>query len=553
MNSQKVKNKEVFFDRIKELAKNPDTYRYLLFLVFFYSVFYYGVNFMNAGNSYDQAMAFRPFCIAMGLLVLTLMDVKSWFHFWSLGYLPIWYVVTHVAYEKHWIKDTCEYQFAEVIRAGKLVILVWGLVLIAVIYEMVRKKSWKRIRSYEPVLCILWVLFVVWTAIFQRGYFYINFFLIGFSSLFFVMGGNEKRRKLFFRAFSDAFLLYYVYLIYKTLMHRPYDTERYLAYFANSNMGGMYFACAVCVMFHCIDEWWHSNMRKVIKIPVITAYYLVLGFTLGLAMFNYTRTTILGLLFAFATAFIIQMIKEKKKWQVLLRYVLVLLTAAILFQPTYYVIRYVPAMVNEPSFFEGEYNLERKIKKNDSVDSPKYTTMAQYLRLAFGKWGILINFEEREETGETTVELDNRDVTNGRIGIWKTYLSRTNLTGHYPGHIEMEDGYFCYHAHNTYFHILYQYGLPAGILLLLLAIFSYVYAIYIYIRHGKKEKHLFLALLLTAVCLISQVTEWMGHPAYVICCSYMLMIGMLMTEPRRRIKPEKLSRGRIEKQRQKRR
>ena len=216
-----IKDKELLANRVKEAAKNPDTYRYLLFLVFFYSIFYYGVNFMNAGNSYDQAMAFRPFCIAVGLLVLTLMDVKSWFHFWSLGYLPIWYVATHIAYEKHWIKDICEYQFVDVIRSGKLVILVWGLVLIAIVYDFVRKKNWKQIKKCQPVLSIIWVLFVLWTAIFQRGYFYINFFLIGFTALFLAMAENKERRKLLIRAFTDACLLHYVYLVYRILMHRP--------------------------------------------------------------------------------------------------------------------------------------------------------------------------------------------------------------------------------------------------------------------------------------------------------------------------------------------
>lgn len=606
MSSPKVKDTNKLLDRIKEIAKRPDTYRYLLFVVFFYAVFYYGVRFMNAGNSYDQAMAFRPFCISMGLAVLTFMDVNEWLSIYSVIYLPVWYVLMHYGYERHIIPDTCEYQFVDVIRTGKLVALVWGIVLIAVVRDLIwglikklknigaaanvennanasakeqglKKASFigsvigylkkqpgamHKLSSFHLVLAGLWLVFVIWTLIFQRGYFYINFFFVGFTSFHYVMSGQEERKKVLWRAICDAAILSLVYIVYKSLMHRPYDTKRYMAYFANSNMAGMYFASMVAVLFYRVDEWWHLNCKKAVKVVMLTGYYIVLGFTICLALFNYTRTTIMGLGFAFVTAFVVQLLmagkkkssskkngesensdvqkhnsswitkRDEKKSMVVLRYGIVILVVAALFQLTYNIIRYVPAKINEPSYFDAEYNPEKKVMRGDPVDSPKYTSMAAYLRIAFGKWGILINFEDREETGETTVEVDTeRDVTNGRVDIWKTYLGATNLTGHYPGHITLDSGYFVYHGHSTYIHILYQYGLVAGLLFAVITVLNYAYSVLLYLKRGAENKYLLLAVLFSSICLIGYVTEWMGHPAYIICSMMYTIMGMIVTEP----------------------
>lgn len=525
-----MKNK---LDILKEKLTDADTYRYILGIVFFYGILFYGIQFMNAGNSYAQAMAFRSFCVAVALLILTFTQLRFWFHFGTLLYLPVCYFGTRIAYERHWIQDICEYQFVDVIRLGKLVILLWGILLIGLARELIRNQAWRNIKQVHPILGSLWAGFVLWTAIFQREYFYINFFLLGFTTLFWSLNQKEKWKKQMLQAFTDAMLLSFFYISYKTLMHRPYDTERYQAYFSNSNVGGMYFASAVVVLFFRIHLTIQRARKGALKSISLVLQYLLLGFAICLALYNYTRTTILGLGFAFLTGLVVELITAPKKKKIWLKYGMVILVVIALFQPTYQAIRYIPAKMDAPFYFDGEYNPERKVLPGEPIDSPKYVSMNQYLRIVFGKWGIYINFEEREEAGETTVEVDaQRDVTNGRVEIWKTYLSHTNATGHYPGHLTMDSGYFCYHAHSTYFHILYQYGLVGGILFALLAIFGYGLSIYYYIRKGKKEPWLLFPLLMTATCLIGQVTEWMGHPAYVICFSYMLSLGLLMTEKR---------------------
>lgn len=503
--------------------------RYLFFVIFFCEIIYAGIRFMNAGVNYEQAVSFRLFCIGFGLLALSMMKIKQWMTIWSLIYLPVWYFSTHIAYERHWIADVCEYQYVDVIRLGKLVILIWGIILIAIVYELIKNRQIS-FKGFHPLLGSLWLAFIVLLTIFKKEYFYASFYVICMTSVYWVMSRNQRQRAVWW-ALQDAVILSFFYVSFMSLMRRPYDCERYTTYFANANMAGMFLACVIAVLFNRIDLWmkkWHEAKKYIVG---IVFYYLMLGFACSLAIFNYTRTTLMGLGFAFIVLFILQMLRSPKKRKVLLQYGLVIVSVVSLFHATYYAIRYIPAYMNVPYFFMGEYNPETRIMKDDPIDSPKYTTIESFLTLALGKWGIYVPLTEeaKEESSEVVIDTE-RDVTNGRIDIWKAYLEKTNWEGHYPGHITLESGYFTYHAHSTYIHVLYQYGILTGIIYGLLNFCAFVVAVCRYWKKGQEEgfHDLLLAVLVIGICLMSQVTEWMGHPAYVINMMLFMMYGMLL-------------------------
>ena len=155
--------------------------RYFVFVILFCEIIYAGIRFMNAGVNYEQAVAFRLFCIGFGLLVLSMMEIGQWMTIWSLLYLPVCYFFTRVAYQKHWIADTCEYQHVDVIRMGKLVILIWGIVLIAIVYDLIKKRRID-FRGFHPLLGSIWLAFIVLLTIFKKEYFYATFFVICMTS-----------------------------------------------------------------------------------------------------------------------------------------------------------------------------------------------------------------------------------------------------------------------------------------------------------------------------------------------------------------------------------
>ncbi len=502
-----------------------------------------GISFMNAGDNYGQVVAFRRFCVAFGGMVLAGFPVEFWLTIWSGIYLPVCYLVCHFAYQKHWIPDLCNYEFADVIRLGKLVILVWGLIFIAILRDLilhpgklsrlVRKKEAPAKLRPQKILWIVYIAFAVLFTVFNPGYSYEGFFVVGYSAFYYMLSVAKKegRVRMFTDAFLDAALLSMFYVSYQCLLHRPYDTERYLTYFSNSNNAGGYLACISAVMAGRIARA-RAQKNRSKRIPALFLNYVFFVWTGILIIYNYTRTTILGLLFAYFVLFVLRMLTEQKKKKVVFRYLLavVLLLAAVV--PGYLAIRYIPAYADNPTALYAEYNPERRVIKGDPVDSPKYTSITEYLRLALGKWGIMVDFGHGEggiTEQEKKVEIDpERDVTNGRTEIWKAYLGRITFAGHYPGHIEIEEGKLIYHAHNSYLQMIYQFGILTGLAYAMLVAGAFVTAVWTYRKRRSLRKALTFPLLMSALYMFAMMTESLCYPAYVICFSALYNCGLLM-------------------------
>jgi hypothetical protein len=345
---------------------------------------------------------------------------------------------------------------------------------------------------------------------------------------------KEGRSRQFLDVFLDAGLLSLLYVSGQCLLHRPYDTERYLTYFSNSNMAGGYLACISAIMAGRIARARKKKDRSKRVIALVVNYVFFI-WTGVLIVYNYTRTTILGLLFAYFVLFVLRMLTEKKKKKVVLQYLLAAGLLLLAVYPGYLAIRYIPAYVDNPTALYAEYKPERRIIRGDPVDSPKYTSITEYLRLALGKWGIMVDFGHGEGgiSGQNEkVEIDTeRDVTNGRKEIWAAYLSRLSFKGHNPGHIETEDGSIIYHAHNSYLQMIYQYGLFAGLAYALLVVGAFATAVWTYWKRRSLRKVMVFPLLMSAVYMLAMMTEWLCHPAYVICFSFAYNCGLLMFAP----------------------
>ena len=533
--------------------------RGILLAVLFYMCFCAGVAFVNSPNSYEQAVNFRLFCIGMGLITLFIMDWKSWISLPVVIWIPIWYVFTHFAYEKHWIADTCNYEFVDIIRYGKLVILVWGAALIANIFtipKMINKESLLLdIKKPSHIIRLLWILWIILLAIFNPGYGYTAFIVLGYS-LFFYVQSDKDIRCVARNAFFAGSVMSFAFVSARSVLQRPFDTERYQLYFQNENAAGEYLASVTAVLFCRLEMIWHAEdgddillinglvpgfkwLKKGQSIKIVSQvfYYLLMIWDLILVVLNYTRTTILAMSVAFLTVFVIDMIRSRKKIFVLLRYLAIPILTLVLLYPGFLLVRYMPSKFDDPYFYTWEYNPETKVVQGDPAQSPKYTEFTDLVRIIFGKWGILIDFAgdgtavTHDGSAQTeTIEIDHKDVSNGRSTIWKAYIPRLSFAAHYPGHIELEDGTLIYHAHNTYLQVAYQYGILAGAVLFLLNAASVIVALILYFKVGEKKAYLSYPIFTAITVSLGMMTEWMGHPSYVIFVALIFAIGMLMHE-----------------------
>ncbi len=499
------------------------------------------VDYVNSGTNYDQAMAFRPICISMAIVFIALMDPKTWINIITPVWAIIGFLLSRVAYINHWIYDINDYKYPEIIRMGKIVIILWGIVIISVLTDWIRKKqAGKRNRKIAWIVAIPWILFNILSVVFMREYYYVLYICIVFNLAGYIFLYKEKR-EFFVDKFELAGVASFLYIAYMSLVHRPFDKQRYLSYFTNENTAGFYFAVISVVIYMRLYRWYKKDVTeekdKKTRTCAIIGYLILFGIEMGFTLLNYARTTIIGLLFSFAVMFVIHMITEDKK-ETAGRAGAALLFVILLFYPTFLMIRYIPAYICKPVFLAWEYDPEERIIPGDPVDSDKYTSITRYLRIVFGKWGLMINFEdaiydEDEVVSDQKVEIDkDRDVTNGRMEIWSAYISKLNMTGHFPNYIYLDpndESTFIFHGHNTYLNVMYQYGVPTGIIYGLLNGFAYLYGAYMLLKKRSKDHGMVFAVMMLGTVMMAQLTETMVHPAYLITMSIYFSIMIIMT------------------------
>lgn len=500
------------------ILKYKDKAVYVISMALFFVISYMSVKYCNAGHSYEQDVPFRVICISIALLALIHLPLKDTLTLWSVIWLPVCYVITHIGYEKHWIPDNCDYQFVDLIRLGKLVVLTWGLMLIALIKNIVREDLVRKFLvwmeendKFKKTAVMLWLLYAAVLTVINPGYEYVIVFTIGFPAVM-ISCRQAKRGKALFNAYLDGMLLCFLALSFKSLLHRPYDTERYLFYFSNENMAGMYLSVIMITMVYRLEKAWNMAKSRLRTLFLILGHLIIVWNGI-LVVFNYTRTYLLGMGFSLFVYFCVRLFKHKEKKGFVLHFFLPVVMTLLCLYPGYLVLRYVPAFSNSPVYFTGEWGNDTRVQPDDPIDSPRYTSINRFLRLSFGKLGINLDLNDGEEreAQDSFIEIsEDRDVSNGRMFVWKNFLQRMTIRGHYPGHIVLDGDWVIYHAHNTYFQNMFQFGIPAGIFFGVIILAAYIYSAVSFL---KKRGGSF-AMLAMGNMMVGMLTEWSGHPAY---------------------------------------
>lgn len=506
----------------------------ILTLIFFTVCIAACVHFSNAGNSFLQAVVFRTLVLSFGILLLLQLKLTEILKIYNLLYLIVCFVFMHFAYLNHWIADTCDYKFASVIRLAKISAMVWGVVIIAVIRRILAGIKEEVIGGWRK-LPFEWLAFAIFISLFNPGYTNALFFPICFSCAFYLMRGYDERKRMF-TGFVRAQVIVLVLFSAFSLLFRPYDAdERYMGYFNNSNSAGEFFACSFAVLF--VMTWKlaiRKNKEKADMVKTVLSA-LLLCWNGVLVFYNYTRTVIVGLFAALVVFAILCVIR--KGGRKLLKYGLIyLLLQILLLYPGYLMLRYIPAYVGRPKLLYAENLIENKVVSGDPVDSEKYISIQEFFTLALGKMGIYVKFDvpEREEQTEAVVIDTDRDVTNGRKEIWAAFAGKLSFSGHYPGHIYLDNGKgeetLVYHAHNSYLQIFYQYGFLTFLSFVIMIAGSFIRSGLAYLKSKKKRNRFLLPLIMSGLIMMSMMTEWIWHPAYSICFAYMITYGYLMNE-----------------------
>ena len=205
---------------------------------------------------------------------------------------------------------------------------------------------------------------------------------------------------------------------------------------------------------------------------------------------------------------------------------MIAVTVILCFVPAYWAVRYIPALVDEPMYFEADIaKMDKKVQSGEGMDSPKYISLKEVVKSSFGRilW-FLDEEEEIEEVIEEVVEASRRRLfptlqvqaaeaddwdesmwdwteydevyiepgsdqwhpimtveefaknpVKVRASIYKYYVEHIRLFGKRTGEdvVWVSRDYSAPHAHNIFLQIAGDFGAIAGVLFLGLIIVAY--------------------------------------------------------------------------------
>lgn len=429
----------------------------------------------------------------------------------------------------------------------------YGIVLIRLLYAW--KVERRRSRMWKVVFGV-WLIMMLGMVIIRPDVTWAGWFLL-FFGCFYLTEFNEEDLNNLYSGMLEGIIIGFLLLQTCACMFRPYDMLRYEGMYSNANINALFYLLAYGAV---LCKWYQMKLKRrpiLLRLPVIA----LTGVLFGLTFLTMGRTALISILLLTVIFLLFQVISRKRGRlrMVLLDAGAVALAVFLSFLPTYYVVRYLPAYVDMPLFFEADMNkLEKKIQQGEPVDSDKYTDLETVLKKSFGRlfwfreeveatfheWmpgrklmveaaeavaliqtkepaifiiegmtagGIqpasgLNNIQPGEDKSMPLLTAEEaEDPVKVRMSIYKYYIENTKWIGKRDGtqDLWLTSGYSAPHAHNIFLHIAGEFGWIIGGLFLVMIILSYhnVLMGLVEKRQGKWYFRLFVTLIFTTVAV----------------------------------------------------
>lgn len=341
--------------------------------------------------------------------------------------------------------------------------------------------------------------------------------------------------KYILRILADGLTLNFIYMVFYSLMHRPYHRFIFYRYglgYHTVTSAAVYLSLIVSVLFvraflkYRKTRSVRKSWPELILLGVGNAYLL-----LTLSRNGFLAVGVTGIFMIILLA----CMEEESKWKAMLRYVgMTVGSFCIMFPIVFTLTRIMPAVNNDPVLSEVELT-GHHIDKGEPADSRLYMDIEHFYNVGIYKvLGInsadfateifVVNDEILLASNEEDVEMDSlNDVSNGRLDIFKAYIENWNLTGHEDMNITMPNGELMVHAHNVYLQVIHDHGLITGVVFTLFGILSFVLLLVRFIK--EKDMMLAYAVAIILAFAVSGVAEWNFH----LCNAFGISVFVAVT------------------------
>lgn len=519
------------------------TWRNAIQIVSFGLLFYALAMYVNAYVEYLHTNNTRWMLILMGIALLAVSSHKllickiNWI--WLAVSIPggILYSLQHEAGQDRYLA-----------KLTAAVVIIWGLVVLQ-IFLRDRKGVWSRLQ--KPYF-LIWIAFILCTYVFRYEKTWVFTQSLPFLAILLLnLHAEEKKRLL--QNFAQGILFSFWLITLYNLLHRPHHYWMYFRYsgiFHTVACTGLYLTVVIGVAFALLLGKW-KNQHKNINNGFYELFTLVAA--VNYAILSISRTALLAIAIDMILVMLASVWVFRKNFVTMCKEGIILLVLILSgFTLVFSAQRMIPALVNQPEYHRIENSSrEFAIHEGEPITSEKYMTFDRFFAMFTGrvqtgdasqgldakecpeymtllasvntdKLPVINKVAEEEEGNETT------DFSNGRFDIFKLYLSKVSWKGN-PGTILADDNGGEYaHAHNSFIMVFYNYGIIAGVLFIVLCVWTLIKALNYFQKNGKKEGAWLVPLSVVIVFGVTSLTEWTYHPCFAPGYAFTFIIPFLM-------------------------
>ena len=520
--------------------------------VFFGISLYYCCMYVNAAKSMDQYLAMARIFLFFGISLVMLFEKKDYLNIPNAVWLIAGGVLAGYFYmTRSGLPGTEEEQRTlSLLIAGAIFFM--GLVVIYVIRHM----SKKALKNFYIPGIVIWLLFAVLTYANRGTRFWTLYSSLAFTifALYLAVTGDTKRvLKNVSNGITVSFLIIWTF----SMARSPYNKwglSRYPMWFHTVTAGAAHTTlCAANAWGRVLWDVREQPKGSILKAS--PAHLILASITTDYLILAISRTGLLSLIMATAVIAVVYLIADFRKIWRYLRTCLAWMACIVALLPMVFsMTRILPTILSEPILFPNiSYaDVWYMVQAGEEPDSDYYMSAEMFLKYLgirfvagttdsgvddienvdiltaiFGEKNAESTDEKQtaqsgetsasEESSATSEEPDAAeaaDLSNGRFAIWKASIRELNLTGHESMQIVMPNGEVLYHTHNCYIQILYEYGIPIGLVFLLMCLFTFLSSARSYIGaiRGKTDGLTMTALPIVASFGVTAMVEWAAVP-----------------------------------------
>lgn len=497
--------------------------------------------YINGYSNYEKGLYVRRILVFFGLFLISLGRRKQ---IWNLPNL-LWLIPAFFG-GKYYISLHSDHpEHIQTATDSAWVMWVIGLLVIRFVYLLV-KGQWKRLKNLSFPYLILTLAFWCGCAVFNNGRQWTFMLGVTFTVWILVYVMSDKKERILEDICNGILLAFFATVIF-CLYRRPYQ------YYMLTRYGGIFFTATATATYYLVPAAAaltktliarkEQNPKKIVfawaSYGVITAY---MGFTASrTGMVSLAVMTLFALVLPFKgeqKGFVTRQLKTAG-----VMVVSVVLTFIMTFSAT----RMLPAVAGNPFYFWYErpnayLTSETPWKGGEEDIRQTYIDIQMTLEMLFGR---MFSVEEEGEqpdedyamgallaSATDTVSLDTQEAAvqyaNGRLEIFKAYLSQLNKTGHDDMSALDANGEPLMHAHNSYLQVAYDFGIPLGVLFLALCFVTFIRSVLLACLRGQHSIYTAFPMFTVIGFGVASMFEWVYHPCNPLGFAFLLVFAPLM-------------------------